>query len=383
MISRYASLIVIIASRTWGGNALEAVNISIQPAYHGIPIYAAKQFGWFEELGLDVELTVFASGAPQVKAAVDDKAWDIGIAGSVPNVLGGAQGLQTIAITNDESATTEVIGGPEVKQWPTQENIVEGMFAATPKSTGELLLRKCLERENLILAEGDIMYDQQKGVMAALVEDSDPDFACLWAPNTYTYREANPRAKVFCSGKNIDFPIYGGLMVRKDYGINNEATVAKVLAAWLRAITFMKNKENLDAVLKISAEYHEYSGTPISENALKEDLILRPIYDLDDQLSHLDRNFANEYTSEADRHYLALEEFLFQQNVIENKDEPKEYVTDAYMKMVSADPDLRAYSMLGASTAQATPSTSTASCINLGFGSVVGIIIGVVGILSL
>ena len=39
-------------------NGKTKVNISIQPAFHGIPVYAAQQFGWFDELGLDVELSV-------------------------------------------------------------------------------------------------------------------------------------------------------------------------------------------------------------------------------------------------------------------------------------------------------------------------------------
>jgi hypothetical protein len=44
-----------------GAKELTKVNISIQPAYHAIPIWAAKHFGWFEELGLDVELSIVSS----------------------------------------------------------------------------------------------------------------------------------------------------------------------------------------------------------------------------------------------------------------------------------------------------------------------------------
>jgi len=49
------SLIVFLSSSV---SALEKVKISVQPAFHGIPIWAAKENGWFEELGLDVELSV-------------------------------------------------------------------------------------------------------------------------------------------------------------------------------------------------------------------------------------------------------------------------------------------------------------------------------------
>jgi hypothetical protein len=58
-------------------------------------------------------------------------------------------------------------------------------------------------------------------------------------------------------------------MVREEYGINDPDTVAKVLAAYLRGAVFMQNAELLQDVLEVSAAYHAYSGTPISENALE------------------------------------------------------------------------------------------------------------------
>ena len=67
---------------------------------------------------LSPHLVQFPSGAPQVQAAVDSQAWDVGIAGSVPNVIAGQQNILTVGISNDESATTEVIGQPGVEEWP-------------------------------------------------------------------------------------------------------------------------------------------------------------------------------------------------------------------------------------------------------------------------
>ena len=37
---------------------LTKVNISLQPAYWAIPIWAAKEKGWFEDLGLDVNISI-------------------------------------------------------------------------------------------------------------------------------------------------------------------------------------------------------------------------------------------------------------------------------------------------------------------------------------
>lgn len=375
---------------------LTDVTISLQPAYHAIPMWAAKKYGWFEELGLNVKITIFPSGAPQVKAAVEEKAWDIGIAGSVPNVIAGSQGILTIGINNDESATTEVIGKPGLTRkdnWPpTAEELRASIFAATPKSTGELLLRKCLEQNGLDFDDEHILLDLQQGpLMDKLSADGeDPQYACLWAPNTYTYRKANPTAEVMCSGRTLDFPIYGGLMVREEWADENPEIVAKVLAGYLRGVSFMQNVEVLDEVLSVSDSWHKESGIDsLTKADLQEDLHLRPLFNLDQQLDHLSRNFANEYTSDADKHYLALEDFLFDQGVIDNKFRPKEYVKDDYMKLVSQDPALRAFSYYGAegsaalgatnfgASAPASASSSTDS--GLSGGAIAGIIVGVFG----
>ena len=310
---------------------------------------------------------------------MEEKAWDFGIAGSVPNVIGGSQGIFTIGISNDESATTEVVGAPGVTEWPPSVLTPE-IFAGTPKSTGELLLRKCLVQAGLNFDDDHILFDQQGPIMDRLVTDGDPQYACLWAPNTYTYRQANPTAKVFCSGRNLDFPIYGGLMVREEYADANPDLVVKVLAAYLRGVTYMQNAELIDDVVAMSDSWHDFSGTDLTESALKEDMHLRPLFNLDQQLDHLNRNFANDYTSDADKHYIELEEFLFDHGVIANKHLPKEYVTDKYMKMLSQDPEMRAYSYLGGANFKSHVTSSTK---DLSGGDIIGIVLGVVGVVCL
>jgi len=373
-LSRFGLILFLSSS----ASALEKVNISVQPAFHGIPIWAAKEYGWFKELGLDVELSVYASGAPQVKAAVESNAWDFGIAGSVPNVIAGQQGILTVGINNDESATTEVVAEPGLTEWPPT-TLTPQIFAATPKSTGELLLRQCLVQAGIAFNDDHVYLDQQKPLMEKLVEQGDPKYACLWAPNTYIYREAEPTAKVVCSGRTVNFPIYGGLMMREDWALNNKETAKKVLAAYLRGVSFMQNTAMRDEVLRLSDEYHKFTGNTLQEFALEEDLILRPLFNLDQQLVHLDRNFANEYTSDADLHYITLENFLFEQGVIDNKFLPKEYVTDEYMKLVSEDPVLREYSYFNSANYN---SKSVESGGGPTAGLIIGICVGVVGIVA-
>ena len=374
------------------------VNISIQPAFHGIPIFAAFEFGWFKELGLDVELSMYSSGGPQVKDAVDNQAWDFGIAGSVPNVLAGSQGIRTIGINNDESATTKVFGAPGVTQWPPA-TLYGGIFAATADSTGELLLRKCLDAAGVEFTDAHITENPQSQILNDLdrpgfaegqpVDGQLPAYGSLWAPNTYTYEESHPRdIEVMCSGRDVDFRILGGLMVREEYAKQNSEIVAKILAAYLRGVSFLQNRALEDQVLEISEAFHQFAGIPVSQTALKEDLILRPLFNLDQQLDAMNRNFANNYESELDKHYLELEDFLFAHNVIGTKYLPKEYVTDEYMKMVSDNEELRAYSYLGAGTDSKAINNGSSSIYGddddkMEAALIVGIVLCTIGIISL
>ena len=116
-------------------------------------------------------------------------------------------------------------------------------------------------------------------------------------------------------------------MMQEEWAANNE-TAKKVLAAYLWGVPYMQNLAVREEVLKLSDEYHKLTGNTFQEFELKEDLILRPLFNLDEQLVRLDRNFANDYISDADHHFILLDYFLFYQGVIENKHEPKEYVTD-------------------------------------------------------
>lgn len=68
---------------------LVKVTLSAQPAAHSLGIFVAKEKGWFEEEGLDVEILTYISGGPQLEAAASG-AWSIGIMGAPAGVNGAA-----------------------------------------------------------------------------------------------------------------------------------------------------------------------------------------------------------------------------------------------------------------------------------------------------
>ena len=110
--------------------------------YWALPIYLADRLKYFEELGLDPSFVAYPSGGPQIAAADESKAWDIGGAGVVPNILGWTKSIETIGISIDESATNALVANANgVADWPI---IVasgtlgdEVQLIITPNSTGQ------------------------------------------------------------------------------------------------------------------------------------------------------------------------------------------------------------------------------------------------------
>lgn len=70
-------------------------------------------------------------------------------------------------------------------------------------------------------------------------------------------------------------------MVREEWARDNPKLVAKVLAGYLRGVTFMQNEDDVDEVLQVSAGFYKSLDVTISDEDIKTDLDLRPVYNLD------------------------------------------------------------------------------------------------------
>lgn len=279
-------------------------------------------------------------------AAAENKTWDFGIAGSPPNVIAGFHDIETIGINNDEGATNIVYGAPGVTEWPPSE-LSDGMFSVTGSSTGDLLMRLCLDAAGVDYDPDEHFNFAGQGDIISALEDGETLYGALWAPNAYTYSADNPDAEAFCSGSSIGFGILGGLMVRKEWAEENSDIVALILAAYLRGVTTMNNKNARETVLDISQRFYDFVGVTLTTEDIERDLLHRPMFNLDDQLALLERTDLNNDYSVADSYYGQLGQFMFDQGVIESAIEPSDYITNGYMKMVSDHSHLREFAYLG------------------------------------
>jgi hypothetical protein len=196
---------------------LTDVSISSNLLFTVFLYFVAQEPGWFEEFFWNIYITVYSSGAPQIEDALSNHAWDFGILGfgirrPVPAAIGGSQGILTIGINKDQSAVSEVVDAPGVVEWPPK-SLEDGMFGATPKFIGALLLLECLIASGINFTESNIFYGSQSELDESIKEESTP-YAALWAP-TYSYAEASDGARSFCTGLDAQQPIFGGLVARE------------------------------------------------------------------------------------------------------------------------------------------------------------------------
>lgn len=343
-----AAAVLLIATSVLGDDHLEPINVSIQPAvFWGVPFWVAHKEGFFTELGLNVSYEVFASGAPQVKAAVEDKSWDVGGAGCVPNIIGGPQGIQLMAISNDESATSALVGNAAgANNWPPTDPSFP--VAITANSTVHYAVLKCLDAEYMNYTDDPFVFQSPSEVIASLTEGT-VDYGSLWAPNLYSVLDNVEDSAILCSGDRVGAVVPGGIMVREEFGDEKPELVAKFLAGWIRGIGYIKNPRNSAQSTIYLREFNEETlpGSAISNSAIRQDFALRPMFDLDEQLNLFSREGGKE--SLVDVWYTGVSDFLVENGVLAENPPVESYITDKYLKMVLANDTLTEFTQKSSS----------------------------------
>ncbi len=320
--------------------SLTPIKISYQPAlYWAMPFHVATEKGWWKEVGLAPEFSTFPAGVPQIASAAA-KSWDVGGTGSVPAVLGHVRfGIKTIGISNDESAGNALVASGkkalEFAKDPTAA--LRGQtITLTQNSTADYAVQSCLKKYGLKKSDVVMKNMGQAEIISAL-SSNNTDLTGLWAPNIYTVEE-KAGAKVLCSGKEGGATVPGALIARGDYAKENPQNVAKFLAVYLRAWSWMNaNKPEAIAMMK---DFYAKGGVSISDASMKKEFDTRPTFDLKQQMQLLDRKAGN---SQADAWFAQIAVFMRETGALPSVPSVQDFVTSEYMALVQADPKLRAF----------------------------------------
>ncbi|MBL8333565.1 MAG: ABC transporter substrate-binding protein [Rubrivivax sp.] len=319
---------------------LTEIKVSYQPAlYWALPFHIATEKGWWAELGLKPVFSTFPAGVPQIAASAS-KSWDVGGTGGVPAVLGHVRfGIKTIGVSNDESAGNALLARKEVAdRFMKDPASIKGQtIVLTANSTGDYAVQSCLKRWGLSKADVTIKNMGQAEIISAM-SSNNADLGGLWAPNIYTMEE-KAGARVLCSGKEGGAFVPGALIVRGEYAEQQPENVAKFLAIYLRAWSWANaNKAEAIAMMK---KFYEQGGVNISEASMHKEFDTRPTYNLEQQLANMNR--AGGAASRTDGWFAAIGEFMRGTGAVPAVPAPADFVTDAFMKRVAADPKLREF----------------------------------------
>jgi len=314
------------------------IKVSYQVAYWALPLFVAQDKGWWAEAGLKPEFVAYPAGAQQI-AGAPSKSWDVGGTGSPPAVLGAQRyEIMTIGITNDESATNAVMARKDkaaaIRANPAKE-LKGQQVLLSPNSTGEYSTMACLKKWGLQRSDVQIVPLAPAQLVSAYTGDNGM-LAGTWAPNTYTLNE-QIGAEVICSGKDAGVMVPGALITRKEFAQQNPEAVARFLAVYLRAVSYQKN--NRPEFMAALRKFFDANGIKLKDAYLANEME-RPIFPLDEQLKMLSRASGK---SMADGAFEALAGYLKSVGTIAEVPDPKNYISDEYLKMVDRNATLKAF----------------------------------------
>jgi sulfonate transport system substrate-binding protein len=333
-----ASIVVGFAATV--SHAQTEIKISYQPAvYWAMPFYVAEQKGWYGELGLKPVFSTFPAGVPQIAASAS-KSWDVGGIGSVPATLGAVRySLLTIGITNDESHGNALLATAKTADafMKNPASIKGQTIVLTANSTGDYAVQSCLAKWGLKKSDVTMKSMGQAEIMSAM-SSGNADLGGLWAPNIYTMEERTG-AKLICSGRDAGAAVPGAIIVRADYAKEHPQEVAKFLAVYLRAWKWMHAHQ--PEAIAMMKKFYDQGGVTISDASMKKEFDTRPTYDLAGQLRIMRRPPGG--ASEVDGWFTKIGEFMKVNGTFPEAPLANKFVTDEYMKMVDADPKLKAF----------------------------------------
>ena len=234
------------------GQKLITVNTAWMPEHELFFAWYAKEKGFDKQEGLDLKLLSFDSGMA-IAEALPAKTWVLGATGGVPMVVTALRyNAYLIGIGNNESLTNAVFVRPNSPVMKTKgaqkgypniygkaEDIRGKTFLVTTVSSAHFAMSMYLRAFGL--KDSDVVVKQMDQASAVAAFDSGiGDFACLWAPYTYTAADKGWKQVADVADANAALPIV--FVADKEYADKNPEVVAKFLRVMFRSINKLKEE---------------------------------------------------------------------------------------------------------------------------------------------
>lgn len=241
MFRSFASLLVIVggAMQLLGGApayAQDKVRIFSGTDEHWVQLQVAKARGFFAKEGLDVELTVFTTGATATEAFRAGRG-DFISAGDLPSAAmwktGAAIGIAPM------SSDTEIFGIVSRKDINSPKDLRGKKVATRMGSTGEFLVHRYLATAGMTAKDVNLIDLAPPEMVISMVRGDIDAFAWL-APFTTRAISTGKNAKLLTSAKGLaNNRII--MSVTPSFRDKNPEAVRKVLRAVLQGTEFVRS----------------------------------------------------------------------------------------------------------------------------------------------
>ncbi len=249
--------------------------IRVSEVTHSIfyaPMYAADELGYFEEEGIEIELSN-GGGADAVMAAVLSGSADIGFCGpeaALYVLIGGSNNVPKVfgqLTKRDGSFLVSRIDEADTFDWKTSlegKDILAGRKGGVPAMTFEYILNQngLYDGQNV-----SMNYDVNFNNMTAAFEGGTSDYCTMFEPTASEYEKAGKGYIVASVGEASGEVPYTCYIARENYISNNEELIEGFLRAIMRGIAYINGTDSAEAA-KVLLPY--FDGT--SEESIKTSL---------------------------------------------------------------------------------------------------------------
>lgn len=222
------------------------------------PLYVAINNGYFEELGLSIELTN-GGGSDKTMTAIMSGQADIGLAGPETAIYVNAGGSSNYPIVFGQLTTKDgsfLIGRNKVDDfsWSSLEGkeIIGGRKGGMPA----MCLEYALYKNGLINGKNvTINYDVQFDLIASAFGAGTGDYCTMFEPVATTYQNAGKGYIQTDVGTEAGIVPYTCFMATKTYIKDNQSTVKDFMKAILKGIDFVMNSDDLTVATALAPSF--------------------------------------------------------------------------------------------------------------------------------
>ena len=235
------------------------------------PLYVAINNGYFEELGINVELTN-GGGSDKTMTAIMSGQADIGLAGPETAIYVNAGGSSNYPIVFGQLTTKDgsfLIGRNKVDNfsWSSLEGkeIIGGRKGGMPA----MCLEYALYKNGLINGKNvTINYDVQFDLIASAFGAGTGDYCTMFEPVATTYQNAGKGYVQTDVGTEAGTVPYTCFMATKTYVKDNQNVVKDFMRAIIKGINFVMENDNLTIATALAPSF---TGNSVSdlESAVK------------------------------------------------------------------------------------------------------------------